>query len=89
MKAFLYICALLLAFCGGILCTSCESQQTKQARAIKQHQAAALAQARADSTAATAHVDSATTYRQRQHALRPTAADTTALRRFFSNYFGW
>ena len=61
MKPSLYRFALLLAFCGGILCTSCESEASKQAKAIRQHQAAALAQARAGVAAARAHHDSATT----------------------------
>lgn len=31
MKTFLYICALLLAFCGGILCTSCRTSKPDRA----------------------------------------------------------
>lgn len=34
MKAFPYICALLLAFCGGILCTSCRSSKPAPERNV-------------------------------------------------------
>jgi hypothetical protein len=81
---------ILVGFTIAAILFGCESQATKQAKALRAHQTAVLQQARADSLLARAHTDSATLYRLRQHALSPTsAADTAALRRFYADWFHW